>query len=172
MISIREERPEDVPAVRAVNEMAFPEPVEADIVDKIRAACRETLSLVAADGDTIVGHIFFSPVNVTEDHGSLQGMGLGPMAVVPERQRQGIGSQLVEAGLREMRARQCPFVIVLGHPEYYPRFGFRPASGFGLSCQWDGIPDDVFMVFVLDESALTRVSGVVRYRDEFDEAGA
>jgi len=97
-------------------------------------------------------------------------MGLAPMAIAPERQRQGIGSRLIEAGLKVLRQQACPFVIVLGHPEYYPRFGFVPASGHGLACQWEGVPDEAFMVLILDKAFMAGVSGVARYRDEFDEA--
>ena len=117
-----------------------------------------------------MGHVFFSPVFVSTAGGPIQGMGLGPMAVVPDRQRQGIGSLLVQAGIAAMRERGCPFVIVLGHPEYYPRFGFVPASQHGLSCQWNGVPDQVFLVLVLDEQTISSLSGVARYRDEFDQA--
>ena len=69
-----------------------------------------------------------------------------------------------------LKESPCPFVIVLGHPEYYPRFGFVPASGHGLQCQWDNVPDEAFMVLVFDESAMKGVSGVARYRSEFDAA--
>jgi putative acetyltransferase len=97
-------------------------------------------------------------------------MGLAPVAVVPERQRQGVGSQLVEAGHKVLRQQACPFVIVLGHPEYYSLFGFVPASRHGLACQWEGVPDDAFMVLILEEAFMAGVVGVARYRDEFDEA--
>ena len=92
------------------------------------------------------------------------------MAVLPQRQRQGIGSALVGRGLEILRDRCCPFVIVLGHPEYYRRFGFEPASKYGLKCQWEGVPDEAFMVLIFDKEAVAGVSGVARYRDEFDEA--
>ena len=100
----------------------------------------------------------------------IQGMGLAPMAVMPELQRQGIGSQLVEAGLKVLRQQACPFVVVLGHPEYYPRFGFVPASRHDLVCQWEGVPDEALMVLILDEALMAGVSGVARYKEEFDEA--
>ena len=170
MVTVREEQPCDIAAVREVNESAFGRPTEATIVDCIRAACPDAVSLVAVDGDQIVGHILFSPVSASRENGSVQGMGLGPLAVVPHRQRQGIGSLLVRAGIEAMRERNCPFVIVLGHPEYYPRFGFRPASQHGLSCQWDRVPDEAFMVLPLHEAAVTCMCGIVRYRDEFDQA--
>jgi putative acetyltransferase len=96
-------------------------------------------------------------------------MGLAPMAVLPDRQRQGIGSQLVMRGLDILRERGCPFVVVVGHPEYYPRFGFERASTHGLASQWDGMPDAAFMVLVLNARAMADVSGVATYRDEFNE---
>ena len=170
MIIIREELPEDTAAIRVVNEKAFGQPAEADIIDALRERCPDRLSLVAAADNRIVGHILFSPVTVEQGGKELRGMGLAPMAVLPEYQRQGIGSRLVRAGIAVLREDSCPFVIVLGHAEYYPRFGFVPASTHGLLCQWEGVPDDAFMVLVLDETSMTGVSGIARYRDEFDRA--
>jgi putative acetyltransferase len=170
MIDIREERAGDMPAVRSLNERAFGQPIEADLIDNLRRGCPGLLSLVAEDGKRIIGHILFSPAVVENPKGPVTGMGLAPMAVLPERQRQGIGSAMVERGLDILRARGCPFVIVLGHPPYYPRFGFEPAARRGLKCQWDGIPDEAFMVMVLDPEAMAGVSGTARYRPEFDAA--
>ena len=170
MITIRLEKPEDIPFVRIINERAFGQPAEADIVDKLRQNCPEALSLVAEDEGYILGHILFTPVTVETDEKSIQGMGLGPMAVLPERQREGIGSIIVEYGLKVLQDRSCPFIIVLGHAEYYPRFGFEIASKYGLTSQWDGVPDEAFMVLIFDEIALERVSGIARYRKEFTEA--
>ena len=170
MVTIREEQPGDISAVRELNETVFGEPTEASIIDAIRAACPASVSLVAVDDDQVVGHIFFSPVLAPGENEAVQGMGLGPMAVVPKRQRQGIGSLLVKAGIETLRERNSPFLIVLGHPEYYPHFGFRPASQNGLLCQWDAVPDEAFMALVLDEATAARASGIVRYRDEFDQA--
>ena len=170
MVTIRREQPGDIAAVRLLNEAAFSGTAEAVIVDSLREKCPDALSLVAVDGEEILGHIFFSPAVVSGSSGTVQGMGLAPMAVLPEHQRQGIGSMLVRAGIDEMRDRHCPFIIVLGHPEYYPRFGFQLASRRGLSCQWEGVPDEAFMVLILDEPAMAGVSGTARYRDEFDQA--
>jgi putative acetyltransferase len=168
MAIIRPERPEDSSQIRHVNELAFGQPAEADLVDNLRRACAEALSLVAEEDDgAIAGHILFTPVVV--EGGLPLGMGLAPMAVRPDRQRQGIGSELVRRGLEILRERGCPFVVVVGHPEYYPRFGFEPASKHGLVSQWKGMRDAAFMVLVLDAHALAGVSGVARYRDEFDE---
>lgn len=168
-MTIRPERPDDVARVRDINTLAFGQPVEALLVDTLRVNCADALSLVA-DENTVVGHILFTPVTIEADR-PLVGMGLAPMAVHPDRQRAGIGTQLVTRGLEILRARGCPFVVVVGHPEYYPRFGFEPASRRGLASQWEGIPDAAFMVLVLDETAMAGVSGVARYRAEFDAAG-
>jgi putative acetyltransferase len=168
MITIRPERPEDAPQVRRVNELAFGQPAEADLVYRLKQGCTDTLSLVAED-DAVVGHILFTPVVVESAGGRVLGTGLAPMAVLPDRQRQGIGSQLVRRGLDILRERGCPFVVVIGHPEFYPRFGFEPASIHGLACQWEGVPDAAFMVLVLDEHAMAGVSGLAKYKDEFND---
>jgi putative acetyltransferase len=168
VITIRPEKSEDSSGIRHVNELAFGQPAEADLVEKLRQACAEALSLVAEDG-AIVGHILFTPVVVEGTGRDVLGMGLGPMAVLPDRQRQGIGSQLVRRGLDILRERGYRFVVVVGHPEYYPRFGFEPASKHGLVSQWEGIPDAAFMVLVLDVHAMAGAYGVAKYRDEFNE---
>ncbi len=170
MIEIREERSEDIPAIREVNKMAFGQPMEADIVDRLRGNCPGHLSLVALEAGRVVGHIFFSPVNLDVPGRVIEGMGLAPMAVIPDRQGHGIGSDLVRKGLDVLRERNCPFVIVLGHPDYYPRFGFEKASKYGITCQWENIPDEAFMVLILNWVAMEGARGVARYRDEFNEA--
>jgi putative acetyltransferase len=165
--TIRPETPADFSGIRQVNERAFGRPAEADLVDRLRQACADALSLVAVD-DAVVGHILFTPVVVEGAEQRVVGMGLAPMAVLPDRQRQGIGSQLVRRGLDILREREYPFVVVVGHPDYYPRFGFEPASKCGLVSQWEGMPDTVFMALVLDRHAMAGASGVARYRDEFN----
>ena len=167
MIDIREELPGDEAAVRLVNLAAFEEGPEAGLVDRLRAAGADYHSFVAIEHDKIIGHILFTPVTV--DGQDVVGVGLAPMAVTPAHQRQGIGSELVRYGLEQMRAKKYPFVVVLGHPGYYPRFGFERASCFGFRSQWEGVPDDVFMVTVFDSAALPAGGGVVRYRIEFGE---
>ena len=168
MIRVRPQTPADAAAVRGVNEAAFAQPLEATLVERLLASCPGAVSLVADDGE-VVGHILFTTVTVDMGGRQVEGMGLAPMAVRPDRQRQGVGSTLVRHGLDVLRARGCPFVIVLGHPSYYPRFGFVPAATRGLRSQWDGIPDEAFMILVLDPPAMQGVAGVARYRPEFDD---
>jgi len=167
-VTIRPETSEDVADVRRVNELAFGKSVEANLVNRLRQACADALSLVAEDG-VVVGHILFTPVVIESAGRQVVGMGLAPMAVIPGRQRHGIGSQLVRRGLDILRDRGCPFVVVVGHPEYYPRFGFEPASTRGVASQWAGIADAAFMILVLDAHAMRGISGVATYRDEFNE---
>ena len=165
LLSAREERPADSDTIRHVNQQAFGEPRESRLVDTLRENGGVLLSLVATLDNRVVGHILFTPVSVGTG-GHWQGAGLGPMAVLPDCQRRGIGRALIEAGEQKLRAMDCPYIVVLGHPEYYPRFGFEPASRHGLSCEWD-VPDNVFMIRVLDQAKMTGVSGLVHYRREF-----
>ena len=170
MIEVREEKKEDYDAVQIVNDRAFGTSEEGRIVHKLREVCPETLSLVAVSDKKIVGHIFFSPVTIDHEDTQIVGMGLAPMAVLPEFQNQGIGSLLVQEGLRRIKETECPFIIVCGHIHYYPRFGFERASKYGLKCQWDGVPDEAFMAIILNKSAMAGISGVAKYRSVFDEA--
>ena len=169
MALIREEMTEDIEAIRKVNEQAFSQQAEANIVDKLRENCPDILSLVAVQEEKIMGHILFSPARI-EGERIAEGMGLAPVAVTPEWQHKGIGSLLVQKGIEMLKDRSYAFVIVLGHPEYYPRFGFERASQYGIRSQWVGVPDEAFMILILDRSAMKDISGVARYRSEFDEA--
>ena len=112
----------------------------------------------------------FSPVTIDVESLSYPAIGLGPMAVVPSLQGRGIGSRLVDNGIRECRHLGNEIIVVLGYPDYYSRFGFTPASQYGLRRQWEGIPDEAFMITVFDRDALSGAHGVARYRDEFNEA--
>jgi putative acetyltransferase len=163
LVEIREERPDDVAAVRDLNRRAFGQDQESNIVDALRANGAALLSLVATVNDRVVGHIMYSPLSIG---GNVKGAALGPMGVLPEYQRQGIGGKLIEAGNRKLKDADCPFIIVVGHADYYARFGFRPAREHGIKCQWD-VPDDVFMLLILDQAEMEGVSGLAKYRDEF-----
>jgi putative acetyltransferase len=165
---IRSEQPEDIPGIRHVNRSAFETATEADLVDALRQQAQPIVSLVAVDGDVVVGHILFSPVTLSS-HPEMQIMGLAPMAVVPVRQRQGIGSELVRAGFEECRRLGFVAVVVVGHAAYYPRFGFAKASGYGLVSEYD-VPDDVFMALELKAGALRRKPGTIRYHPAFPSA--
>ena len=169
-IVIREETAADAPAIHALNVAAFGTDGEARLVDALRVHGRLTLSLVAVDGVSVVGHIAFSPVSVTGSQGRIvRGLGLGPMAVEPTRQRSGIGGRLIADGLRRLAAAGHAFCVVVGHKDYYPRFGFVRASRFGI--RWEEeVPDEFFFVREITPGGLAGVSGVLRYAPEFTAA--
>ena len=166
-VVIREEAPNDANAIHALNVAAFKTDAEARLVTALRAHGRLTLSLVAVEDSLVVGHAAFSPVTVSRPDGSvLAGIGLGPMAVAPSLQRHGIGTRLARTGLERLRAAGHPFCVVLGHPDLYPRFGFKRASGYGIRWERD-VPEEIFFALELAPGALEGVSGVVRYSPEF-----
>jgi len=167
MIIIREERQGDVERIRAVNLAAFETTTEADLVDALRERATPLISLIAEDDGEIVGDILFSPVTLASEP-DLALMGLAPMAVAPARQRQGIGSSLIREGLDRCRQLDAAAVVVLGHPEYYPRFGFSPASRLSLRSDYE-VPDDVFLIRELRNGSLTGRSGTIRYHPVFSE---
>ena len=163
---IRTEKPEDLEAVRQVNIAAFGRENEANLVDRLRGIA-STFSFVALPSDRIVGHILFSPIVVEGKCSSnLSILGLAPVAVLPEYQRQGIGTLLIQHGLEECRRSGFQAVVVLGHPDFYSRFGFIPASRKSLKCEYD-VPDEAFMVLELESGTLEDCSGTVKYRSEF-----
>jgi putative acetyltransferase len=161
------EQAEDVEAIRQVNQVAFETSAEAQLVERLRSREKLVISLVAEIGNQIVGHIAFSPVHITSTP-ALRGIGLGPMAVIPALQRRGIGTALVHAGLNRCRELDYNFAVVLGHPSYYPRFGFIPANRFGITCIWQ-VPEGVFMALELREHSLVGSSGLATYEPEFNE---
>jgi putative acetyltransferase len=127
MITIRRETPEDIDAIRGVNERAFGQKQEADIVAALRNHNKIALSIVAKLEGNVVGHILFRPVTIESASSGFTAVALAPMAVLPEFQRKGIGSRLVHSGLEACRTMGHEIVVVLGYPHYYPRFGFLPA---------------------------------------------
>src|SRR5262245_14853928 len=168
MLTIRAEIPEDIPAIHHIHTAAFGRPNEANLVDALRRNNVLTVSLVAVQKGHVVVHIALSPVTITSSTGTIEALGLAPMAVLPAYQRRGIGSQLVEAGLTACHQTLYGIVVVvLGHPHYYPRFGFTPAKPWGIVWEHDA-PDEAFMVKEIQKDALAHTRGVVKYRPEFD----
>ncbi len=166
MLNIREETISDHNALRRVLQEAFGRDEEANLVAILRANGKIRLSLVAEIENQLAGHILFSPVTIEGIESTPSGLGLAPLAVLPGFQRLGIGAGLVVAGIERLRTENCPWVAVLGHPTYYPKFGFVPASRYGLQCEY-GVPDEVFMVLELAEGMLRGHSGTVKYQPEF-----
>lgn len=174
---IRRERAADHGAVGHVLRAAFPTGAEAVLVEALRAAGDAAVALVAerrtGGGDpAIVGHVLFSPVTVTPpgDGPVATGLGLAPLAVLPSDQRRGVGAALVAAGLDACRARGCGFVVVLGDPRYYGRFGFRRASDAHVANEYGA--GEGFMVLELVPGGLPREGGLARYAPAFADLPA
>lgn len=167
VVSIRPERPEDRDAIHRVLAAAFPTAAEADLVDRLRKVVSARISLVAeVDGD-IVGHILFTPVTLRDGLALERAVGLAPMGVAPAYQRQGIGSNLVISGLDACLHSRASLVFVVGHPDFYPRFGFEPAAPRGFHYIDEGF-DPYLFVAELEEGALAARQGWIEYHPEFD----
>jgi putative acetyltransferase len=165
MATIRPERPSDCDQIRTVLEQAFGRPDEARLVEALRAA-RLSSGLVAEEGGWIVGYVAFSPVSVAGHiPPALSGEGLAPLAVLPAYQRRGIGASLVREGCDELRRCALGFVVVLGDPAYYGRFGFVPAANFGLRDEYGG--GAAFQALELVPGAIPKGGGLVQYAAEF-----
>lgn len=164
-VIIRPETPRDFEAVAAINTLAFGSPNEAHLVALLRDI-PETISLVADRQGELIGHICFSPAKIVRPGREFPVMTLAPMAVVPAYQRAGIGSRLVESGLAACRQAGHQLVIVLGHPWYYPRFGFAPAAPHGIAYP-QPVPQDVFMFLELTPGSASGVSGTVKLPEAF-----
>ena len=166
MVLIRSETPSDIPAIFEVNQRAFERPGEAQVVDGLRERGELRVSLVAEVDGKVVGHIAFSPMRLETENKPEGAFGLAPMAVLPKYQGTGIGLKLIAAGLDACREAGAEIVIVLGHPNYYPRAGFERASLHGISSEFN-VPDDVFMVQELTPGALGKYRGVAYYSPLF-----
>jgi len=168
MMIIREEQSGDLAAIHRVILEAFDGPAEADLVEKLRANGKFRLSLVAELDGQVVGHILFTVVAIEDAAPCPRTLGLAPLAVLSEFQRKGIGSALMHSSLERCREMGHDAIVVVGHSEYYPKFGFLPASRYGLHCEYD-VPEDVFMALELQSGALQGIRGLVRYQPEFGE---
>jgi putative acetyltransferase len=170
-VTIRAETPRDRDAIRTVHRAAFGQEVEGRLVDRLRetGAWVPELSLVATQDGRVVGHILFSRVTIRRGLDRVPALALAPMAVVPECQRQGIGSALVRAAVAEARRLGHRLVVVVGHPDYYPRFGFVPAARRGIRAPF-GAPDDAVMLLELEPGGLADAPGAeVEYPAPFHE---
>jgi len=161
---VRPETTEDQSAVRRVNRLAFGGDDEARLVDELRDSGYARASLVAEEGGQIVGYILFSQLPILTKGGIGEALSLAPMAVVPSHQRRGIGSLLVKEGLRTCREAGHRIVVVLGHPEFYPRFGFSAKLAERLKAPYSG---EAFMALELVPCALDGVEGEVFYPPPF-----
>jgi putative acetyltransferase len=170
---IRSERPEDIDAIFEVNLQAFGQDGEARLVNALRndGDFYPGLSLVAVSGDRIIGHILFPPVMIVSDTKETTALALAPLSVHQDYQGLGIGKALIEEGLKECQHLGHRIVIVVGHPTYYPKFGFTSARDFGINAPFP-CPDEAFMVLPLAGGALDGISGTVRYPLAFDAVGA
>ena len=164
-MNVRFEQPDDIENIRRIHLEAFETDTEASLVDALRDSGVELISLVAENKGEIVGHILLSPVSVD---GNYRIMGLAPMAVLPKWQGKGVGTQLVNTGLQACKKAGYEVVVVLGHADYYPRFGFAPSINFGIKSEYD-VPPEVFMVKALRNGALDGITGTVKYHPIFNE---
>jgi len=167
-IHIREEEAADRFAIWRVNVEAFGRDAEAVLVNELREDGVHCISLVAEEAPLVVGHILFSPVDLTGDDSDVRLVGLGPMSVTPALQKRGVGSLLVTEGLKRCLAQGYDAAVVLGYPEYYPRFGFSPAITYNIRSEYV-VPEEVFMIRELKKDSLAGVSGTVRYHEAFAE---
>lgn len=169
MITIRKEQNEDLAAIHEVIARAFGGSAEAELVDRLRANGKAVVSLVAVADAQVVGHILFSSATIEKTAGgTLDAIGLAPLAVLPEFQNRGVGALLTRAGLAACREAGYQRAIVLGHPHYYPRFGFVAASRYGIRSEYD-VRDEVFMALELEAGALQDAAGLAKYQPEFNE---
>lgn len=167
-VTIRPEQPADAPAIQTLLARAFRTTDEMRLVEALRDQADPYLALVAERHGQVAGHIVFTAVGVGEAPRDGRLLGLAPMAVLPEFQKRGIGSALVREGLVACRAAGAEAVVVLGHEDYYPRFGFRPAADFGLWFRDDSFAPYLFALELAD-GALDGVTGEIQYHPAFSE---
>lgn len=165
---IRAEGSRDFERVRNVIHEAFGRDVEALLVDRLRGSARyiPELALVAETDEEVIGHILLTRATLDELPDERRMLVLGPIGVLPEYQRRGVGRTLIGVALRRAKELGYRGVALIGHPTYYPRFGFLPGSRFGLRTTYD-VPNDVFMALALTEGSLEGISGLLHFPAEF-----
>jgi putative acetyltransferase len=170
MIKIRPETPNDYAQIYEVNRLAFGRENEARLVEALRRRPEfiPALSLVAEEDGRIAGHVLFSPITLESEGGEKQAIALAPVAVLPEMQRRGIGSALIKYGLEACRRQGHRLVILVGHPEYYPRFGFKPARPMGIEAPFP-VRNEAWMALELEPGATRDLHGLVRYPEPFND---
>ncbi len=166
-ILIRKEEEKDHKNIYEVNKLAFEQENESKLIEKIRVGSNfiPDLSLVADINNRIVGHILFSKIKII-GNSIFETLALAPMAVLPEFQKRGIGSNLINRGMEKAMELGFDSIIVLGHKDYYPKFGFKRASKWNIKCCFE-VPDEVFMAVELIDGALEGKDGTIKYPDEF-----
>jgi putative acetyltransferase len=172
-VTIRRERPGDAERITRLVECAFTHSDlgyhgEARLLDRLRNNCPTAISLVAERANALVGQIQFSPASIVSDEHASTGLGLGPMCVLPEFQQQGIGTRLVQQGLELAEREGAEFVIVVGHPAFYRKFGFVPAADYAVTSPWPEIPRDVFRLYVIGDTSRRPLAGQACYHPAFD----
>jgi predicted N-acetyltransferase YhbS len=169
-IIVRTEQEKDYLTIKKVNNLAFEQENEGNLVEKLRKNQDyvHELSLVAEVENEVVGHILFYPIQIVAEDASFPSLALAPLAVLPDYQHKGIGKQLVKTGLIQAKQLGYPTVIVVGHPDYYPQFGFTRASDWNIRCPFD-VPDASFFALALKKDALAEVHGTVAYPKAFYE---
>ena len=170
-LTIRQETPDDFKETFEANHGAFGQDKEAKLVDALRRNSTvfiPELSLVAIGNNKIVGHILITKLIIKDNNGNMhESLGLAPMAVRPEFQKIGIGGQLIIQGLKIAKELGFKSVIVLGHEQYYPKFGFEPADKWNIKAPFD-VPSHFFMAIELVKDGLKNISGIVIYPKEFE----
>lgn len=170
-ISIRPENKNDYSTISMVNDMAFGQETEGKLVEKLRKNKKfiKDLSLVACMGNEIVGHILFFPIVIKNDKEDFNTLALAPMSVIPELQGLGIGGQLIKKGINKAKKLGHTSLIVLGHEDFYSRFGFKPAKEYNIIAPFE-VPENSFQAMELVKDTLSKANGTVEYPKEFDEA--
>ncbi|MFK4377456.1 putative N-acetyltransferase YhbS [Bacillus sp. RC218] len=174
MVTIRQEQKNDYRKTEEVVQQAFlneefSDKKEHELVKRIREcdAFIPELSIVAVDKET-VGHIMLSKITIEKDGASVDSLALAPVSVSPSYQKKGIGGKLIASALEKAEELGYGSVVVLGHQEYYPKFGFKKASEWNIKAPFE-VPEEVFMVMELTENALEGVDGIVQYSSAFAE---